>query len=174
MEQLIMYWKNNGQKAERPIPPADCEIITFDRLPHAVDHWLDIMQYGLSDGLQDERFYRDCMKPYPAYREDHTFFLVEKGNPVASITLICDDKTKDAYVHMVACKPECRGKGYGGLLNQIALWVFTKEGMETAHLTTDDWRIPAIKSYLRAGFYPDRSTEDFQRRWDDILKITDR
>ena len=43
--------------------------------------------------------------------------------------------------------------------------------MQTAYLTTDDWRIPAIKSYLRIGFTPDISTEDFKARWDEIFKI---
>ncbi len=70
---------------------------------------------------------------------------------------------------MVACHEAARGKGYGTLLNQIAVAVLKKEGMSTAYLTTDDWRIPAIKSYLRAGFIPDLSTDDFQNRWASIL-----
>ena len=60
----------------------------------------------------------------------------------------------------------------GTLLNNIALWTLKKEGMQTAYLTTDDWRIPAIKSYLRAGFTPDLDTEDdFKNRWNAIYKI---
>jgi hypothetical protein len=43
--------------------------------------------------------------------------------------------------------------------------------MQTAFLTTDDWRIPAIKSYIRAGFIPDLSTEDFKARWEKIYAI---
>ena len=70
---------------------------------------------------------------------------------------------------MVACKPEFRGRRLGHLLNDIALYTLKKEGMETAHLTTDDWRIPAIKTYLKAGFTPDLESEpDFRERWDKI------
>ena len=71
---------------------------------------------------------------------------------------------------MVACHEQARGKGYGTLLNNVALHTLKNEGMETAYLTTDDWRIPAIKSYLRAGFEPDVSTEDFKTRWNNIFK----
>ena len=66
---------------------------------------------------------------------------------------------------MVACRPESRGRGIGTLLNDIAVNVLKNEGMETAYLTTDDFRIPAIKSYLRCGFAPDLSTDDFKERW---------
>ena len=72
---------------------------------------------------------------------------------------------------MVACKESCRGKGIGSLLNQIALYELKKEGMETAYLTTDDWRLPAIKSYLRVGFEPDLSTDEFRERWKVIYEL---
>lgn len=72
------------------------------------------------------------------------------------------------FLNMVACKESVRGKGYGILLGKWAVVALKKEGMETAYLTTDDWRIPAIKSYLSVGFEPDISTEDFRERWDKI------
>ena len=72
---------------------------------------------------------------------------------------------------MVACREDSRGKGYGTLLNKVAEYSLKKEGMQTAFLTTDDWRIPAIKNYLRAGFIPDLSTDDFKERWEKIYAI---
>lgn len=170
MEQLIMRWQNDGTPAKKPTAPEFCKIVAFPDLPNALTHWLDIMQYGLSKGLQGEDYFYKCMNPHPEYREDNTFFIVEGNDPVASVTVICNDKTKSGYIHMVACKEYARGKGYGAILNDIALYVLKSEKMKTAYLTTDDWRIPAIKSYLRAGFTPDRSTEDFVERWDAIIK----
>ena len=75
---------------------------------------------------------------------------------------------------MVACKESARGKGYGTLLNNVALNVLKAEKMQTAYLTTDDWRIPAIKSYLRAEFMPDLSNDDFKERWKKIYEIIGR
>ena len=134
-----------------------------------MDAWLEIVQYGLTNGKKDEKFYHATMTIHSAYQEDKCFFVLENGIPVATLTVICDYTKSEGYIHMVACHEAARGKGYGTLLNQIAVAVLKKEGMSTAYLTTDDWRIPAIKSYLRAGFIPDLSTDDFQNRWASIL-----
>ena len=170
MQQLIMRWKNDGSEAILPQPSDHCQITCFSKLENALDQWLDIVQYGLSDGKKEESFYHKAMTSRPNYREDKCFFVLENETAVATLTVICDCEKKEGYVHMVACRESARGRGYGTLLNQVALYTLKKEGMETAYLTTDDWRIPAIKSYLRAGFEPDLSTEDFQARWKRIYQ----
>ena len=72
---------------------------------------------------------------------------------------------------MVAAKDSARGKGIGNLMSAFAVGELKRRKMETAYLTTDDFRIPAIKSYIKGGFYADLSTEDFRDRWDKIFKI---
>lgn len=174
MEQLIMRWKNDGGPSELGKMPAGCEIVSFLQLENAMDAWLDIVQYGLSEGKMDAAFYHDTMTAHPGYSEDKCFFVVESGVAVATLTVICDYDKKEGYVHMVACRESARGKGYGTLLCRLARTVLKKEGMESAYLTTDDWRIPAIKSYLRIGFAPDLSTEDFKQRWEKIYQIIEK
>ena len=49
---------------------------------------------------------------------------------------------------MVAAKDKARGKGIGNLMAFFAVTELKKRKMETAYLTTDDYRIPAIKTYL--------------------------
>lgn len=46
----------------------------------------------------------------------------------------------------------------------MAVYVLKKEQMDTAWLTTDDYGIPAIKTYLRAGFLPEYDAEDSLER----------
>ena len=72
---------------------------------------------------------------------------------------------------MVATKTEARGKGIGNLMSFFAVKILKEKGMETVYITTDDFRIPAIKTYLKCGFYPDVSTDDFKLRWENINKI---
>ena len=74
---------------------------------------------------------------------------------------------------MVACKDEYRGQGVGTRLNVEAVRALHRAGMKTAYLTTDDFRIPAIRSYLRAGFYPDIIDDEHRARWDAIFEIID-
>lgn len=160
-----MRWVNDGGEAPSVSLPENCQVRNFSELENAMDAWLEIVQYGLTEGKMDEAFYHAAMTARPAYQEDKCFFVLENGIPVATLTVICDYDKSEGYIHMVACHEAARGKGYGTLLNQIAVSVLKKERMATAYLTTDDWRIPAIKSYLRAGFTPDMSTDDFEKRW---------
>lgn len=168
MEQLIMRWNNDGNGVNLPKVPENCRIVSFCELDNAMDKWLDIVQYGLSKGRMGEKYYHDTMTSLQLYRDDKCFFILEGERAVATLTVVCDYETKEGYIHMVACHENFRGKGYGTLLNRVAEYTLKKEGMQTAYLTTDDWRIPAIKSYLRIGFYPDLSTEDFCDRWKKI------
>lgn len=168
MEQLIMRWKNNGMGEPMWHIPPYCHMVDYTQLEEAMEKWLDIVQYGLSDGRMDEAYYHAVMTSHPNYEESKCFFLLENKKPVATITVICDYEKKEGYIHMVACQEAVRGKGYGTLLSKWALITLIKEGMETAYLTTDDWRIPAIRSYLSVGFEPDLSTEDFVNRWNRI------
>ena len=166
-----MYWKNDGKAAADVAVPSGCRIARFSELEDAMDKWLEIVQYGLSNGKQDAEFYRKVMTANVTYSEDRCFFVLENERAVATLAVLCDYEKKEGYIHMVACREDSRGKGYGTLLNRVAEYSLKKEGMQTAFLTTDDWRIPAIKSYLRAGFTPDLSTDDFKERWEKIYAI---
>ena len=176
MAQLIMRWKNDGTERTPINFPEKVELKTFPQIPDALNEWLDIMSHmeqGEPQNLHNiPDYYKNTMLSYANYKEDMCYFLTVDGVPAASITVICDYDKKDGYIHMVACKPGFRGMGLGHLLNDVALDVLKREGMQTAYLTTDDWRIPAIKTYLKADFYPDTESEpDFKERWEKVMEI---
>ena len=170
MEQLKMNWKNDGTPALPLELPEGYTLLTMPELDDGVEQWLDIMQYGLSDGREDVSFYKTCMLDMPFYEEDKCFFIMYGGKAIATLTVVCDPETKDALIHMVGSLPECRGKGVGNMLGTVADHVLKTTGMQTARLKTDDFRVPAIKTYLKIGFQPDLSTEDYVQRWDAIYK----
>ena len=169
MPQLIMRWTNDGRPAPELHIPESCAIVTLPMLGDGVNKWLDIVQYGLSKGVQDQVYFDSHLTDWPHFESDKCFILLENGQQAATLTVVCNHDSREGYIHMVACKEAFRGKGYGTLMNVVALRVLKKEQMQTAYLTTDDWRLPAIRSYLRAGFQPDLSTEDFRQRWDAIM-----
>ena len=169
--QLIMRWKNDGTPAKDISMPDGVKLERFTERKTALADWLEIVSHGLTGEVMDAEFYNKCMYgDYKYYDENKCFFLVKDGEAAATITVICDPDKKEGYIHMVACKESFRGQGLGNLLNEVAVSVLKNEGMETAYLTTDDWRLPAIKSYLKFGFVGDTSTENFKSRWDLILK----
>lgn len=170
MEQLKMIWHNDNTPPQPVAVPAGCAIVPFSQLGGALDAWLDIVQYGLSDGRKDAAYYQSTMEARPHYDPDFCYILLESGQPAATLTLIFDPETRDGYVHMVACKESYRGKGYGTLLTRFALYRLKRAGMRTARLTTDDWRLPAIRSYLRIGFAPVHASPEVSARWDAVME----
>jgi len=176
MKQLVMCWENDGIPGVPPKLPEGVVLKTFNDLSDPINTWADIIKYmapGEPKELEDkEGYYSRNMASYPNYNPDKCFFLEVDGVAAATITVICNYETSHGYIHMVACKPEFRGKGLGRLMNDIVIYVLKREKMKTAHLTTDDWRIPAIKSYLRVGFKPDvDSCDDFKDRWDAVFEV---
>lgn len=174
MAQLVMRWKNDGKIVEELNIPEGVEIKNWMEVESPVDKWLDIIQYGLSIKREDEEFYKKANYQYEHYKPEDCFFFTYKKEEIATMTLICDLVKKEGYVHMVAAKPEARGKGIGNLMAFFAVKVFKEKGMQTAYLTTDDFRIPAIKTYLKSGFYADLSSDDFKDRWNKIFEIIEK
>lgn len=171
MQQLIMRWYHFGDTEKYDIKlPDGYSFVTFDGSDEYRDKWLDTVCYGLTEKRMDRAFFEHCLNEYGKYENDKVFFVEKNNEAAATVTVICDYEKKEGYIHMVACKPEHRGLGLGTAMNQIAVNTLIDAGMTEAYLTTDDFRIPAIKSYLRAGFLPDISNDDFKRRWSNIFK----
>jgi mycothiol synthase len=75
------------------------------------------------------------------------------------------------YLHMVAVAPRLRGCGLGTAISLAALRRMADAKLDAVVLDTDDWRLAAIRTYLRLGFQPDPVAEDHEARWRRILKI---
>jgi len=171
MPQLRMEWKNDGLPAQAVIMPEGTGFRTLDTVENGVDVWLDIVQYGLSKKPETYEYYEKSMLGKPCYTEKDCYILYCDGAPAATVTVVINEENADGNVHMVACKPEFRGRGFGKLMSVFAVGKLKERGMRTAYLTTDDWRVPAIKSYLDAGFFPVESDDDFKKRWAEIRRI---
>lgn len=91
--------------------------------------------------------------------------------PVATIAaFIHEDGNGD--IHMVASEQNVRGHGIGAFMLSYAMKQL-KERMEPGHythLTTDDWRLPAIVGYLRGGFHPVLYDVKMQERWSKVCR----
>lgn len=68
-------------------------------------------------------------------------------------------------VHMVGALAAHAGKGLGGLVTHAVMARFARMGYPAIYLTTDDFRLAAIRTYLKLGFVPDLQDEDHGERW---------
>ena len=173
MPQLVMRWKNDGKERKPLCLPEGVEQKDISQFPNGVEVWCKVARYLQPEGypdLTDEALYEAALNSRKNYRPEHCRILTVEGEPAATISVLCDEEKKDAYVHMVACRPEFRGRGLGHLLNVVAEDLLKEARMQTAWLTSDEWRLAAIKTYLKAGYEPDlKATPDAKERWERVF-----
>jgi mycothiol synthase len=73
-------------------------------------------------------------------------------------------------VGWVAADPEHKGKGLGRAVVLASTQRLIQAGYRRVYLSTDDFRLPAIKVYLDAGFEPLLYQDDMAGRWADIRR----
>ena len=173
MPQLVMRWNNDGAQRQPLRIPEGVEVRTLAQLTDSVAVWCSVARYLQPEGypeLTDAALFEAALHSRKNFREDTTVVLLLDGVAAATATVLCDPETREGYVHMVACRPDCRGRGLGHLLSEIAVDILKREQMQTAYLTTDAWRMAAIKTYLKVGFYPDLEAEpEAKQRWEPVL-----
>lgn len=96
-----------------------------------------------------------------------TFVIDREGVPVAtaSYQLMPKDHPQSGWVHYVGAEPSESGKGLGVAVVLAVLHRAKEDGRVDAFLTTDDPRLPAIRTYLKLGFAPDMWHESHAERW---------
>ena len=134
--------------------------------------WLEICRHGLvgedcTDAWDWAIIARENLVP----EKDLFFARGEDDVPVAT-TIGYVRPSGIGDIHMVACHTDARGHKLGEALLSCAMTKLKEEmpgeGRYT-RLTTDDWRLPAIKGYIRAGFLPVLYDEGMEERWKKVL-----
>jgi mycothiol synthase len=95
-------------------------------------------------------------------------FVVEHEDQIVA-TASCRELVNEphtGYVHWVAVHSRFRGQHLGRLVTAVTLDAFRSARKLDVILETDDFRIPAIKTYLKLGFIPEPWDLDHQERWD--------
>jgi len=108
------------------------------------------------------------------YVEDGVFVITDGDKIIATGTALCTREQPDGYgyVHMIAADKNYSGQRLGYEITAAVIRRLRDAGFEKAELNTDDFRLPAIKSYCRLGFIPDLSRDGTMReRWEKIYEI---
>ncbi|MBM3278465.1 MAG: GNAT family N-acetyltransferase [Candidatus Handelsmanbacteria bacterium] len=95
-------------------------------------------------------------------------FFVVGPNDLAACAGVHDvvlDGEECWEIGWVASHPGHRGRGLGALVTAAALAHALTLPARTIVLRTDDFRLPAIKVYLRLGFAPRYDHPSFPERW---------
>ena len=172
MKQLMMEAITANRKEERALPDGYAYQI-FDGSEKDIEDWKSITEEVFAPADGKDSCYHLMIEVYPdcVPTKDVHFIVNDQGERVATITTITH-QDGSGYVHMVQARASERGKGIGHAMARYALRIFAERGVEKVVLTTDDFRLPAIKTYLDAGFQPvlyHDPESNMKERWEKVL-----
>ncbi len=121
----------------------------------------------------DESFEQPHSNWFEQVTKKHGYFpgatvIVYCGDePVATATALCDksDGNTEGYLHMVGALKSHKGKRLGYEVTLKCLHIMREMGMRSCRLDTDEFRVPAVITYLKLGFMPEGLDEDYRVRW---------
>lgn len=90
----------------------------------------------------------------------------------ASSRYLAEQLPVSGYIHWVATHPDHARRGLASAMTTHLLNNFRERGYENACLETDDFRISAIRTYLKSGFIPvyNMKDEDHRLRWSNVFQ----
>lgn len=103
---------------------------------------------------------------------DGIFFATQADQPVGTVCVFLHRKESQVFpeIGWVVVHPLHRGHGLALEMGKAALLFIRDLGYDYAYLLTDDFRIPAIKTYLRLGFEPEMVDSSHPQRWEELRK----
>lgn len=114
-----------------------------------------------------ERAVRDLLRAEDVVT---THIITHNGRLVATASsrLMPEAFPGSGYLHWVASHPDFRGRQLGRAATLAVLHEFVALGCEDAVLETHDFRLPALKTYLKLGFEPVMRDNTHIPRWEEI------
>jgi mycothiol synthase len=169
-KQLQMLWPEPLQRIslDSLVPeqalPAGYRLRTYQ--PKDEAGYLAVMHAAGFDSFDHEAVERWLEKVLP-----DGFFLVEHA-PSRQIVATAMAMHNPSPLHpyggelgWVAGHPEHAGRHLGRVVSAAATARFLRAGYRRIYLRTDDWRLPALKTYLRLGYVPLPYAAGMAERW---------
>ncbi|OMC69707.1 hypothetical protein BK121_13845 [Paenibacillus odorifer] len=131
-------------------------------------NWEELIRHSFT---REVKFADKISAHVPLY-SDRLLFICRGNQPVATATAweLGSGDPKSWYLHMVGVLPEYSGKGLGYAVSLAVLHKIRESGGAAASLETDDFRLPAIRIYLKLGFQPVYLDDSHPGRWERILQ----
>ncbi len=173
LQQLRMAWP-----ASRATDPPHCELPAayvareYDSLDEP--RFYEIMDLAGWPGWDADRLRPTLSKAIPR----GWFVVAERETDVAVGSAMCLHNYKRVTpfwgnLGWLACDPAHAGHGIGLALTAAVVRRFIEAGYEKIDLYSEDFRLPALKTYLRIGFHPVLHADGMDARWEDICRRLD-
>ena len=108
---------------------------------------------------------------WKGYAPENVFYLVSDEKIIATASAVENpDFEGYGWLHMVAADTKMKGMGLGKIVTLAVLHSFAKRGFKSVVLSTDDFRLPAIATYLKSGFSPIYLDDTHEERWKKVME----
>ena len=103
------------------------------------------------------------------------FLIVHEQTGALAATTMATHNPTDSHpsggeLGWVAAHPDHQGKALGMAACVATMRRYVSAGYTRIYLKTDDWRLPALKIYLKLGFLPFLFLPDMEGRWRDVCE----
>lgn len=169
-QQLQMLWPE--QRLDQP-PPVELHegyvLRTFQDGDE--EGYLNLMHTAGFDTFNQEQLVNAMKKVIPG-----GFFVVvhEPTNEIVATTMATHNPSDlhpyGGELGWVAASPKHPRKGLGTATCAAVTARYIEAGYRRIYLKTDDWRLPAIKVYLKQGWVPLLYAPDMEARWRDVCE----
>ena len=136
------------------------------------EHWARIISDSFGGRERTAQDTENEITGRDVFLPDGLYFATHQGVPVGTACAWRQsvDEKEVGYVHMVGVVAEHTGHKLGKWVSLAVLCYFRDNNFKCSMLDTDDFRIPAIKTYLNLGFIPVYVEEGQPERWRNIFK----
>jgi mycothiol synthase len=138
------------------------------------DAWIRLMRSAGFDGWS-----HDTLKQSLACSLPEGVFFVEHGATRELVaTAMAGHRATDLHpfggeLGWVAVSPPHRGKRLSAIVCAEVTRRLLSAGYREIYLQTDDWRLPAVKTYMNLGYVPLLCDSDMQERWRFVCRNLD-
>ena len=174
MKQLAMKAYVNEIPKKEVILPDGYKIVNFTGVEEDYSAWKKIVVEPPVPPFDGDEYWRMAIDGYSdldlVLEKDMFFVINDKGERVATVTTITH-ANNTGYLHMVKMLTSERGKGIGQAIANFSIEEFRRRSINEVYLTTDDFRVPAVKTYLKAGYRPIIYTDpdsNMLERWEKL------
>lgn len=165
LSQLRMGFTRFGELIP-PQPAPGYGIRSFR--PGDEDAWVAVLStgdFGAWDRARLDRMLAGERAPMPL---EGAFFVTHRDQPVGAACTFLHWREGEEVPELgwVVVHPAHRGHGLGLQVCRAVLGYIRELGNGYAFLLTEDFRLPAIKTYLRLGFEPEMLDPSHAGRWE--------
>ena len=107
--------------------------------------------------------------------DEGIFLLEEKSSGLLAATAMANrvrpgEEALGGELGWVGAASAFRGRHFGTIVCRAVQSRYRQEGIDRAYLRTDDFRLPAIKTYWALGWRPVIDAPEMRKRWETVCK----